>query len=148
LATESKQATGALLAAVSNMVVGIYADCLGRGPTRARSYIDHDVILCLLEDTLTKPERRLQGLGRDERLLELRATLQQTMQTELIGGMERLVGRQVKALVSGSQMDPDIASEVFVLGESLDGHEGAPRRPVLPSGSKGSVMGKLEEEVR
>lgn len=110
---------GEFLAAVSDFVVGVYADCLGRGPTKARSYEDRDVVICLLEDTLTKPERHLREAGRDERLLDLRAALQETMQKALVTGMEGLAGREVIALISGRQLDPDVASEVFVLGSSL-----------------------------
>ena len=108
---------GELLAAVSNLVVGVYADCLGRGPTKARSFKEQDVVVCLLEDTLTKAEQRLRQAGRDERLLDLRTTLQESMHEALIAGMEGLIGREVVALISGRQLDPDIASEVFVLGK-------------------------------
>jgi uncharacterized protein YbcI len=111
---------GEFLAAVSDFVVGVYADCLGRGPTKARAYKDRDVVICLLEDTLTKPERHLREAGRDERLLDLRAALQGTMHESLVTGMERLAGRKVVALISGRQLNPDVASEVFVLGTSLE----------------------------
>lgn len=111
---------GEFLAAVSDFVVGVYADCLGRGPTKARSYKDRDLVICLLEDTLTKPERHLREAGRNERLLDLRVALQETMQEPLVTGMEGLAGREVIALISGRQLDPDIASEVFVLGPSLE----------------------------
>jgi uncharacterized protein YbcI len=114
-----KGSAGEILAAVSHFVVGVYTDCLGRGPTEARSYKDRNVVVCLLEDTLTKPERHLREAGRDERLLDLRVALQATMQEALVSGMERLAGREVVALVSGRQLDPDVASEMFVLGSCL-----------------------------
>jgi len=115
----SAGSAGEFLAAVSDFVVRVYADCLGRGPTKARSYQDRDVVVCLLEDTLTKPERHLRAAGRDERLLDLRVVLRETMQEALVTGMESLAGREVISLVSGRQLEPDIASEVFVLGPSL-----------------------------
>lgn len=117
--TDNGGSAGEFLAAVSDLVVGVYADCLGRGPTKARSYQDRDVVVCLLEDTLTKPERHLREAGRDERLLDLRVVLRETMQETLVTGMESLAGREVISLVSGRQLEPDIASEVFVLGSSL-----------------------------
>jgi uncharacterized protein YbcI len=119
MATDERVRKGEILAVVSNIVVGVYADCLGRGPTKARSYMDGDIIVCLLEDTLTKAERRLRDSGEEGRLLELRTTLQSTMRSGLVTGIEGLMKRRVKALISGTQLDPDIASEVFVLGESL-----------------------------
>jgi uncharacterized protein YbcI len=145
LVTDSKQRTGELLAEISNMVVGVYADCLGRGPTRARSYIDHDVILCLLEDTLTKPERQLISSGNTARLLELRAMLQATMEEPLVTGMERLMGRRVKAVISGRQIEPDVVTEVFILGEALE-EPSAPAEEtssLLPgSGKEGGTLQK------
>ena len=146
MATDTRQGTGELLAAVSNMVVGVYADSLGRGPTRARSYIDQDVVLCLLEDTLTKPERQLQGSGRGERVDEVRGALQQSMQKALVAGMEQLLGRRVKVLISGSQLDADIASEVFVLGGELTSAREDPNDPVLPDGTGPGASGNLKEE--
>jgi len=115
---ESTQPTGELLAAISNMVVGVYADCLGRGPTRARSYIDQDVVLCLLEDTLTKPERQLITSGHSVGALEIRTMLQKTMDKSLAAGMEGVLARRVEAVVSGRQLEPDVVTAVFVLGES------------------------------
>lgn len=142
MVTESRQMPGELLAAISNMVVGVYADCLGRGPTRARSYIDQNVVLCILEDTLTKPERHLQQAGREERLLDLRITLQETMHEALTTGMELLLKREVRALISGSQLDPDIASEVFVLGEAQTADKGETGAAAALDGGNG----QLEEQ--
>ena len=48
--------TGELLEAVSNLVVKIYADHVGRGPTKARAYADRDIIVCVMEDTMTTAE--------------------------------------------------------------------------------------------
>jgi len=111
--------TGVSLAAVSDLVVGVYADCLGRGPTKARSYNDGDIVVCLLEDTMTKLERHLRKEGRGEILLGLRVALEKKMQEALGAGMEALAGREVLAVVSGRQLNPDIASEVFVMGALL-----------------------------
>lgn len=131
---DSTQPTGELLAAISNMVVGVYADCLGRGPTRARSYIDQDVVLCLLEDTLTKPERQLIASGNSAGALEIRTMLQKTMDEALAAGMEALLSRRVDAVVSGRQLQPDVVTAVFMLGDPIAGAApGDPiRKPVLP----------------
>lgn len=101
------------------MVVGVYADHTGRGPTKARTYIDEDLVVCLLEDTLTRAERTLHEKGRGQRLTELRALMQEEIREPLVEGMERLSGRRVRGMVSGSQLSPDLASHVFLLGEQL-----------------------------
>lgn len=139
MVSDSKAVTGELLAAISNMVVGVYANCLGRGPTRARSYMDEDVALCLLEDTMTRTERTLKDAGRSERLVELRVILQETMHAELVAGMERLLGREVKTLISGNQADPDVATEVFVLGAPLEA-DGDAEKDVMPDDRGGRLV--------
>jgi Na+-translocating membrane potential-generating system (MpsC) len=63
LADDFERSRGELLAAVSNMVVAVYADHLGRGPTKARTYMHDNVVISLLENSLTRAEH-LVGAGR------------------------------------------------------------------------------------
>jgi uncharacterized protein YbcI len=107
------------LEAVSKLVVGIYADSVGRGPTKARSYVSGDILVCLMEDTLTKAEKTLVRTGRREAVTEIRTALRETMRGEMVRGIERLTGRRVRALTSGSDLDPDVISDLFLLGEQL-----------------------------
>ena len=100
------------------MIVAVYADYLGRGPTKARSYATDGVITCLLEDTLTRAEQSLIASGREQAVLEVRNSLQATMREELVKAMERLTEQRVKAMISGTQLDPDVTTQVFVLDES------------------------------
>lgn len=116
--TTTKSPQGEQLAEISNMVVSIYADYLGRGPTKARTYATDGVVTCLLEDTLTRAEQSLIDSGREEAVLEVRNSLQETMRDELVKAMERLTEFRVKAMISGTQLDPDVTTQVFVLDES------------------------------
>ena len=116
--TTTKSPQGELLAEISNMVVAVYADYLGRGPTKARSYATDGVITCLLEDTLTRAEQSLIQSGREAAVLEVRNSLQETMREDLVKAMERLTEFRVKAMISGTQLDPDVTTQVFLLDES------------------------------
>jgi uncharacterized protein YbcI len=107
---------GELLASISNMVVSVYADHLGRGPTKARTFITECVITCVLEDTLTRAERKLIESGRQNSVLEIRTTIQETMRTELAARVEELSGKHVRAIIAGTELDPDISTQIFVLG--------------------------------
>jgi uncharacterized protein YbcI len=109
---------GEQLAEISNMVVSIYADYLGRGPTKARTFATDGVVTCLLEDTLTRAEQSLIQSGRESAVLEVRNSLQETMREELVKAMERLTEQRVKAMISGTQLDPDVTTQVFVLDEA------------------------------
>jgi uncharacterized protein YbcI len=119
--TTAQVPQGELLAAISNMVVAIYADYLGRGPTKARTYATDGVVTCLLEDTLTRAEQSLIESGREAAVLEVRSSLQETMRSELMKAMEKLTEYRVRAMISGTQLDPDITSQVFVLDEAGGG---------------------------
>jgi uncharacterized protein YbcI len=112
---------GEQLAEISNMVVAVYADYLGRGPTKARTYASDGVVTCLLEDTLTRAEQSLIRSGRESAVLEVRNSLQETMREELVKAMEKLTELRVKAMISGTQLDPDVTTQVFVLDESARG---------------------------
>ena len=109
---------GELLASISNMVVSVYADHLGRGPTKARTFITEGVITCVLEDTLTRAERKLVESGRQNPVLEIRSTLQETMRNELGGKVEELSGQPVRAIIAGTELEPDISTQIFVLGDA------------------------------
>ena len=116
--TTTTSPQGEQLAEISNMVVSIYADYLGRGPTKARTFATDGVVTCLLEDTLTRAEQSLIESGREAAVLEVRNSLQETMREELVKAMERLTEHRVKAMISGTQLDPDVSTQVFVLDEA------------------------------
>jgi uncharacterized protein YbcI len=113
---------GERLAAISNMAVKVFADHMGRGPTKVRSYVVDDIVVCLLEDTMTKAERELMKSGNSAILLKTRSIFQQMMRPDLSAGIEALTGRRVIAFTSGNDVDADIFSELFVLG-GPNGHE-------------------------
>lgn len=102
-------------ARLSNMVVGLMSSYTGRGPTRAWTSIDEDLICVVLRDTLTKGERSLLADGRTDLVLAMRKAYQTTMRNDLVAGVEEITGRKVIAFLSDNHIDPDIAIESFVL---------------------------------
>lgn len=70
---------------ISTAVVQLLCEYTGRGPTKAKTLINDDVVTILLADTLTKGERKLVDGGRPDRVLQLRHDYQLTMRDELIG---------------------------------------------------------------
>jgi uncharacterized protein YbcI len=114
-------------AQISNMVVQAVRAYTGRGPTKAWTSVDRDLISVVLRDTLTKGEQSLVADNRGELVLEMRKAYQSTMRAELVSGVERITGRKVIAFLSDNHMDPDIAVESFVL-ESLPDREVSPQQ--------------------
>ena len=100
---------------ISSHIVHTMAEYTGRGPTKARTSIDGDLVTTLMADTLTKGERSLVSDGRGQLVLDLRKAFQSTMREDLIAGVERVMGRKVIAFMRDNHIDPDYAVEVFVL---------------------------------
>ena len=100
---------------ISTAAVQLLHEYTGRGPTKAKTLINENVVTILLSDTLTKGERKLVDSGRGDRVLQLRHDYQLTMREDLIAIVERQLDRKVIAFMSQNHIDPDLAVEVFVL---------------------------------
>ena len=116
--------SGSKAAAISNHVVRTMSEYTGRGPTKARTYINEDLVTVLLRDTLTKGERSLVTDDLDELVLTMRKAFQGTMRHELVNGVEEILDRQVIAFMSDNHIDPDVAVEIFVLAPGGTGQHG------------------------
>ena len=132
---------GSKSAAVSNHVVRTMSEYTGRGPTKARTYLNDNVATVVLQDTLTKGERSLVSDGLDELVLKMRKAFQGTMREEIVAGIEDILGRRVTAFLSDNHIDPDVAVEIFLLapadaGPQGDGAHGVARMP-------GEAMGEV-----
>jgi uncharacterized protein YbcI len=114
-APERRPEGGALHAAISEAVVRLLAESTGRGPTKARTTIDGDLIVVVLQNTLTPGERFLADDDRDEQVLDMRRAYQDAISTNAIVAIEDLTGRNVTAFMSANHIDPDLAAEVFIL---------------------------------
>jgi uncharacterized protein YbcI len=117
-------------AEISTEAVGVLREYTGRGPTKARTYLNDDLVTVVLQDTLTKGERSLVSDGLHELVLSTRKAFQATMRDDLLRGIEEILGRSVAAFFSDNHIDPDIAVEVFLLapraaGPAGDGRDGA-----------------------
>jgi uncharacterized protein YbcI len=100
---------------ISTAAVRLMREYTGRGPSKAKTLINDDLVTVLLADTLTKGERKLVDSGRSDRVLQLRHDYQLTMRDDLIAIIERQLERKVIAFMSQNHIDPDLAVEVFVL---------------------------------
>ncbi len=101
--------------AISNAVVRVLSEYTGRGPTKARTYINEDLVSVVLHDTLTKGERTLLADGEVALVLANRKAFQNTMRTAMVTAVEGLTDRHVIAFLSDNHIDPDVAIESFVL---------------------------------
>jgi uncharacterized protein YbcI len=112
---DAQQPGNSLYVAISNAIVKLLHENSGRGPTKARTTIHENVVLVMLEDTLTKGEQNLVRKGRAEKVLEIRHEFQEAMREDCGLVIGQLTGRKVLAFMSANHLEPDLAAEIFVL---------------------------------
>ena len=84
-------------------MVGLYRDFYGHDRTTATTYINDNVVVCVLDDG--------------------RVVFQEGAEDEFTAAVERLTRRRVTAFMSANQTTPGIASELFFL-------EAPPQQPL------------------
>jgi uncharacterized protein YbcI len=108
---------GEQLAAVTNGIVKLFRDYYGRGPTKAKSYmLDDRILICVLEETMTRVEKTLVDNGHSDKVREVRLTFQEAMAHEFKQCVREATGREVAAYHSQLTTEPDLGFEFFVLG--------------------------------
>jgi uncharacterized protein YbcI len=108
-------ASGEQVAAVSNAVVRILSECYGRGPTKAKTYVFDNYVLCVLEDFLTTVERTLVENGREELVRTVRLTFQEAVADRFTSAVADVLRREVVAYHSQVTFHPSMGFEIFVL---------------------------------
>jgi uncharacterized protein YbcI len=116
----TKPIGGELNAAIARAVVRIHRDRVGRGPTKAHAFFHVNIVVVILEDLLVTEERTLLAGGRDSSVIRLRQEILETMRLDLIAAVERVTDRRVTALMAGTNVEPDMAAQIFVLDRPID----------------------------
>ena len=104
-----------LLDEISRSVVRLHKEHIGLGPTKARTYICDDLVVCVLQGSFSAGERTLLKHGETGAVMSHRQALEAALRRPLIDAVEQLVGRKVMSLTSGVQPDAEISTEVFLL---------------------------------
>jgi uncharacterized protein YbcI len=104
------------LTQITRAIVGIYKAQLGRGPVVAHThYAGSDIVICVLEGTLTPIERTLVELGQERQLQDIRQLFQFAAELQFRAVVEEITGRSVISFMSGNDVRNDVASEIFSL---------------------------------
>ena len=110
----TEQSAGEVLQAVSNAMVKLHKEQMGRGPTSARSHFaGPDTLVCTLENSLLPAERTMVEMGEHQRVRETRMFLQVASQQQFIDAVEALVPRKVRAFASATDPEQGVVFEVF-----------------------------------
>jgi uncharacterized protein YbcI len=103
---------------ISNEIVHLHSEYYGRGPSKAKTYIQDDLVVVVLEETFTPAERTLIERGEGESIHDIRRRFQQVMSEQFTAIVEQATGRPVRAFMSETSLDQDVAIEVFLLGDA------------------------------
>jgi uncharacterized protein YbcI len=110
-----RSSDGTLPSAISTAIVMLMREYTGRGPMKAQTTIRGNVVLVMLEQTLTKGEQVLVTKGRSENVLALRREYQEAMREESSEKIAELTGQNVTAMMSANHLSPDLAAEIYIL---------------------------------
>jgi uncharacterized protein YbcI len=106
---------GETLAEISTGLVQLHSRYYGKGPTKAKTHIFDDTVVCTLVGGFTTVEHTLIDADQGESVYDMRRSFQQTMEEEFKRVVQGFTGRKVIAYMSAIHLDPALAVEVFVL---------------------------------
>jgi uncharacterized protein YbcI len=113
--------TGESRSQIASGFVSLHSKYYGRGPTRSKVYADGDVVVVVLEETFTPAERTLIDQGQAGGIQEIRRNFQTIMADQFKALIEQATGRRVRSFTSETDLENDIAVEVFILaGDRTD----------------------------
>ena len=115
---ETETATGDVRTAISDGLVALLKEYYGRGPERTKTYVNGDLVVCLLRGGFTPVEQTLREGGHGDDVIRQRMAFQEVMRERFEKVVEDATGRRVIGFMSGNQQDPDMICEVFVLAQN------------------------------
>jgi uncharacterized protein YbcI len=121
---------GDVLTAISDGLVALLKEFYGRGPTRAKSYFEDDLVVCVLRGGFSRVEQTLLDGGRGAAVINQRMEFQEVMRQRFEAVIEDATGQRVIGFMSGNQQQPDMMCEVFILAPTdlVDENELSPRQ--------------------
>jgi uncharacterized protein YbcI len=112
---------GGMLAAISNAMVGLKKQFFGKGPEKARTYINDNYVFCVLQNVLTRNEETMLEVGEEDLIRTYRLRFQEAMRETTMGAVAEITGRRVIGYHSQIVFNPAISFEIFVLDAPPDG---------------------------
>lgn len=112
---------GGVLADISNGIVALHKEFYGKGPVKAKTYWQDDLLCCLLQGGFTRVEQTLYDSGHESAVLHQRAAFQEAMRSRYLELIESRINRKVVGFLSATQQRPDFELEAFVLAPEASG---------------------------
>jgi uncharacterized protein YbcI len=115
LSREGAGPDGGVLAAISNAVVQTMKREVGKGPTKAKTYVADRYVFVVLQEVLTTAEKGLLEAGQDELVRAGRRHLHERAMPAVRAEIEAQLGRRVSGGMTQVLVDTDTQIQVFVL---------------------------------
>jgi uncharacterized protein YbcI len=106
---------GQLRKDISNAMVGLKKQLYGKGPVKAKTFINDNIVFVVLEGGLTRNEETLLAAGEDNLVRQYRLRFQEVVAKTGHETIERITGCKVLTYHSQIVFNPDRAFEIFVL---------------------------------
>lgn len=106
-----------LLRAISRAVVGLWSTRFGKGPDRARTYLNDEHVIVVMYGGLLPHEQTLIAAGEQEAVRMLRLRFEHALRPEMKRAVEEATGREVLTFDSAMLFGPTRTFELFVLGD-------------------------------
>ena len=100
-------------------MTGIKKRCYGKGPVKARTYLNDRYVFCALEGGLTKNEQTLLDAGEEDLVRTYRLRFQAVVKDTAMKSVADITGRNVVGYHSQIVFDPVCAFEIFGLDEPV-----------------------------
>jgi uncharacterized protein YbcI len=110
------------LAQISRNLVEFHRRYYGQGPTKAKTGMLDNMVVCTLVGDFATVERTLIEAGDRESVHRIRLGFLEGMEDEFRRIVEESTGRKAIAYMSAVHLGPEVAVELFVL-EALPGQE-------------------------
>jgi uncharacterized protein YbcI len=101
--------------AISTRMVQLMARYIGRGPTKARTTLNTNLVVVVLGEVMTKAEQSLAAVGQTSEVRASRNQLHELMREEAREIVEELTGRKVLSVLADLDPVSDCAAVVFIL---------------------------------
>jgi uncharacterized protein YbcI len=90
--TNTPSTHGDVLTAISDGMVALLKEFYGRGPIRAKSYYEDDLVVCVLRGGFSRVEQTLLDGGRGSAVIQQRMEFQEVMRDRFTGVIEQATG--------------------------------------------------------
>ena len=107
-------------AAISNAMVGLKKDFYGKGPTKAKTFLNDNYVFCVMEGGLTRNEQTLIERGHEDLVRNYRLRFQEAMEDPTVEAIQRITGRGVIGYHSQIVFNPERTFEIFVLDRPVE----------------------------